>query len=94
MKTVDIKYEQVVREMEQIENEASIQFNNTRKVIARWVINHFTKEHIPPIKEPEPKFTIPKEMQDDPPIESPAETMWSEGPDVLRSEVLKEPFEG
>lgn len=80
---VDIKYKQVVQEMENIENEAGIKFDNHRKLIARWVINHFTKEHIPPLKEQEPKFTIPKEMQDAFPIESPAEVMRSKGTDVL-----------
>lgn len=84
MKIVDIKYHQVVQEMEDIENEAGICFNTHRKQIARWVINHFTKEHIPPLKQKPVPFTILKEMQDETTITSSVEIMGSEGTDVLR----------
>jgi hypothetical protein len=83
MKTLDIKFNDVVKEMEKIENEASISFNNHRKNIARHIINHFTKEHIPKLKPKDPPFIIPKELQDDTEIESSGEVIRSEGTDVL-----------
>jgi hypothetical protein len=87
MKTIDIKYDAVCREMELIENEAGIMMNNHRKAITRYIINHFTREHIPPLKSNDPPFTIPKELQDDSTIgstiESTAAVVRSEGVDLL-----------
>jgi len=64
MKTVDIKYTKVVAEMELIENEAGIKMNRHRQVIVRHVINHFTKEHIPPINPKDHQFEIPVELRE------------------------------
>lgn len=83
MKTIDIKFEVVCREMELIENESGILMNNHRKNIARYIINHFTREHIPPLKKSEPPFSIPKDLKDDSPIESSGEVERGPGVDVL-----------
>jgi hypothetical protein len=87
MKTLDIKFHDVVKEMEKIENEAGIQLNNHRKNIARHIINHFVKEHIPKLKPKDPPFIIPKELQDDTEIESSGDIIRSEGTDILGQKI-------
>lgn len=83
MKTIDIKFEKVCREMEIIENEAGILMNNHRKNIARYIINHFVNEHLPPAEKKEPLFSIPKDLKDDSTVKGTGEVERGPGVDIL-----------